>query len=260
MSNKKVIYACGDIHGRLDLLVAIRKLIVADAKKRNFEDKTIVYLGDYVDRGPDSCGVIELLMNKPLNDFTSIHLKGNHEEIMFKAVEWSTRTTKSSMQSWRDMWLLNGGMPTLKSYGIDPLALDNDAYADKKVTWSDVRDAIPLEHIYWIKALQNSFIDGDYMFVHAGIMPGLPIQMQKPETMLWIRDRFLNDETAHDYRIIHGHCPTKGFVDFRSNRVNIDTGAVWRGVQFALALHDGEERLIKTPELGRLDDIDQRRG
>lgn len=256
----KVIYAIGDIHGRKDLLVAIRKLIKADAKKHGFEDKTIIYLGDYVDRGPDSKGVVELLMNKPLEGFTNVCLKGNHEEIMFKSVEWSTRTTgeRSSWSNWRDMWLQNGGRRTLASYGIDHLALENQAYGDKMVTWNDVIDIIPKEHIYWMKALPNYYVIDDYLFVHAGIRPGVPLWKQKAETMLWIRTAFLESEEDHGYRVIHGHCPTKNFVDFRENRVNIDTGAVWYGEMYALALHDGQERVIKTPKFDAVSEKEQR--
>ncbi len=96
------------------------------------------------------------------------------------------------------------------------------------------------------------------MFVHAGIYPGLPLYDQDPNTMMWIRDVFLYYEEDHEYRIIHGHCPTKGFVDFRANRVNMDTDAVFNGMQYAIALHDGEERLLHTPQFETLNEIKQR--
>ncbi len=251
----KVVYAIGDIHGRRDLLVAIRKLIKADADKHDFDERTIIYLGDYVDRGPDSKGVVELLMNEPLDGFLNICLKGNHEEIMFKSVEWSTRATgeRTSWSSWNHMWLQNGGRPTLKSYGIDAYDLESG-----KIEWSDLQDLIPKEHIYWMKALPNYYVIDDYLFVHAGIKPGLPLWKQKPETMLWIRDAFLDSDLDHGYRVIHGHSPTRGFVDIRKNRINMDTGSVWNGVQYALAIHDEQERLIKTPMFSMRSDEEQR--
>lgn len=251
----KVIYAIGDIHGRLDLLKVIRKLIKADAKTHGFDDKTIIYLGDYVDRGPDSKGVIDLLMNKPLEGFNNICLKGNHEEIMFKAVEWSTRSTgmRTSWSSWPEMWMQNGGRRTLKSYGIDAYDLESG-----KIEWSDLINLIPKDHIYWMKSLPNYIIDGDYLFVHAGIFPEVPLEQQDPRVFLWIRDRFLDSTEDHGYRIIHGHSPTKGEVDIRSNRINLDTGSVWRGVQHALVIHDGQERYIKTPMFSMMSDKEQR--
>ncbi len=251
----KVVYAIGDIHGRIDLLKTIRKLIKTDAKKHGFEDKTIVYLGDYVDRGPDSKAVVELLMNKPLEGFNNICLKGNHEEIMFKSVEWSTRSTgsRTSWSSWTDMWMQNGGRPTLKSYGIDPNDIDSG-----KIKWQDIQNLIPKEHIYWMKALPNYHVDGDYLFVHAGVFPGIALQDQRPEWLLWIRDRFLDSDVDHGYKVIHGHCPTDGAVDIRKNRINMDTGSVWRGVQYAIAIHDGQERFIKTPRFSMLSDHEQR--
>lgn len=255
----KVVYAIGDIHGRKDLLVALRKLIVADAKKNGFEDKTIVYLGDYIDRGPDSQGVIDLLMNKPLEGFNNICLKGNHEEMMFKAVEYSTRATHSSIQSWRDMWVLNGGVPTLKSYGVQPNPVTEWTGAEDLFDWDEIEEALPKEHIYWMKALPNYYLDGDYLFVHAGIQPGVPLDKQEPKTLLWIRNTFLDSIEDHGYKVIHGHSTTRSEVDFKFNRINIDTGAVWRGVQHALALHDGQERVIKTPPLGKLNEMEQRK-
>ena len=250
----KVVYSIGDIHGRKDLLVALRKLIVADAKKNGFEDKTIVYLGDYVDRGPDSRGVIELLMNKPLEGFNNICLKGNHEEMMFKAVEWYTKGpgSRSSWTDWVQMWTTNGGWPTLRSYGIER----EDIVGGNE--WENVEALLPKDHIYWMKALPNYYIDGDYLFVHAGIRPGLTLEEQTSNDLLWIRSEFINSIEDHGYKVVHGHCPTKGEVDFKFNRINIDTGAVWRGVQHALVLHDGQERVIKTPKFETLDEIQQR--
>ena len=246
----KVIYVIGDIHGRIDLLVALRKIIVADAKKHGFDDKTIIHLGDYVDRGLDSKGVLDLLINKPLEGFTSIHLKGNHEEMMYKAIEHSTRSTagKSSIQNWRDQWVLNGGIPTLKSYGIQPNPVTVWTGSHDLVNWSKAEQDIPKQHIYWMKALPLYHIDGDYLFVHAGLFPGIPLQEQEPASLLWIRGRFLDCNEDHGYRVVHGHSTTHdGKVDIRSNRICMDTGAVFHGIQYALAIHDGQERILQTP-------------
>jgi len=144
-------------------------------------------------------------------------------------------------------------MEKMQSAGIDPNDLDSG-----KIKWSELQNLIPKDHIYWMKALPNYYIDGDYLFVHAGVFPGIPLQQQKPEWLLWIRDRFLNSNLDHGYRVIHGHCPTEGHVDIRKNRINMDTGAVWRGVQYAIAIHDEQERFIKTPMFSMLSDEEQR--
>ncbi len=254
----KVIYAIGDIHGRLDLLIAIRKIIRADAKKHGFEDKKIVYLGDYVDRGPDSKGVIDALMNKPMDGFTEIHLKGNHEEIMYKTLDESNRAIagRSSYGSWRDMWLTNGGVATLTSYGIDV----NTAVQN----WNSIIKKVTKEHLYWIKALPCRYVEDDYVFVHAGVRPGVPLYEQKNQEMMWIRDLFLHYEGQHldhmnnPYKVIHGHCPTSGEVEILHNRINCDTGSVWRGIQHAVAFHDGRERVLKTPQFKLMSDSEQR--
>lgn len=239
----KCIYCVGDIHGRKDLLVAIRKIIKADAKKNGFTDKTIIYIGDYIDRGPDSKGVLDLLIKKPLKDFTNIHLKGNHEEMMLETIKWSaTSTATATWSNWSAMWLENGGKAALKSYGVDW----NDLYSGK-VKWADLQNIIPKKHVEWLESLPVHRVIDPYLFVHAGIKPGLPLWRQKPRTMMWIRDEFLRSDLDHGYRVVHGHCPTRGFVDIKENRINLDTGSVFRGVQFALAIHDDQERIIKTP-------------
>lgn len=256
---KKVIYAVGDLHGRLDLLIAIRKIIAADAKKHEFEDKKIVYLGDYIDRGPESAGVIDALMNKPVKDFTEIHIKGNHEEMMYKCLDAHNRSIagRSSYGSWRDMWLTNGGIPTLESYGVD---MNMAAQV-----WKTEIQKVTKEHLYWMKKLPCRYVEDNYVFVHAGLRPGVPLYDQKNEEMMWIRDRFLHAEGPHldhmgnPYIVVHGHCPTKGEVEILHNRINLDTGAVWRGVQHAIALHDGQERVLKTPQFNLMTEEEQRR-
>ncbi len=254
----KVIYAIGDIHGRLDLLIAIRKIIKEDAKKHGFEDKKIVYLGDYVDRGPESSGVIDTLMNKPMNGFTEIHLKGNHEEMMYKSIDEFHRSIdgRSSFSSWKDMWLTNGGNATLRSYGIDVGCVGQ--------SWKSVVERITKKHLYWIKALPCRYIEDNYVFVHAGIQPGISLYNQKNKTMMWIRDVFTQcedsflDHMGNPYKVVHGHSPSLGGVTIKHNRIGLDTGAVWTGIQHAIALYDGQERVLKTPQFNLMSDSKQR--
>ncbi len=254
----KVIYAVGDLHGRLDLLIAIRNMIKFDAKKHGFEDKKIVYLGDYVDRGPESAGVVDTLMNKPMDGFTEIHLKGNHEEIMYKSIDESNRSIggRSSFGSWRDMWLTNGGGPTLESYGIDV----NTAVQ----SWNSVTKKINREHIHWMKALPCRYVEDNYVFVHAGLQPGVALYDQNNQVMMWIRDEFTHcddpflDHMNNPYKVVHGHTPSLGGVTIKHNRIGLDTGAVWTGVQHAIALHDGQERILKTPQFNLMTDKEQR--
>lgn len=234
----KVIYAVADMHGRVDLLRAIRKIIAADAKKHGFTEKKIVYLGDYIDRGPNSKEVLDTLINKPMEGFTEVHLKGNHEDMMYNAVK--RKYTVREM----DVWLYNGGYETLLSYGIDTKRND---------PWNK----IPQEHIDWIGSLPTMHIDGGYVFVHAGIEPEIPLEQQRDEVLMWVRGKFLNYTGIHKnhlgqpFTVVHGHTPAKE-PEHLINRINLDTWSCYNGVQYAIALHNGNERLLKTPQFEKI--------
>lgn len=256
-----IIYCVGDLHGRHDLLMASRTMIKFDAKKNEYENPIIVYLGDYVDRGPQSSFIVETLMTEPMEGFQEIFLKGNHEEIMYKALEYSTRSTagKSSIQGWREMWIQNGGISTILNYGILPkMKVNFDSTADLNLllktdswNWNSIVDGIPPAHIQWMKKLPSHVCIGPYIFAHAGVDPTLPPIGQPQANYLWIRNKCYNHEGSYGgYKLIHGHTPTRDSKVFNSKwRMNLDTGAVWKGIQHiaVLPLDGSEERIITTP-------------
>jgi diadenosine tetraphosphatase ApaH/serine/threonine PP2A family protein phosphatase len=194
-------FAIGDIHGCHRALLQLLELCRDHAKG---EDHRLVFIGDYVDRGPDSRAVIATLRDLEQRAVGQVVcLQGNHEELMLEAID-------SGDPTW---WLNNGGGDTLQSYGIrDPASL-------------------PREDIAWIRSLGLSFDDGKRFFVHAGVDPDLSLDQQPRETLLWIREKFLR--ATRDYRrlVVHGHTPTRDArPEVRPNRINIDTACVYGGV------------------------------
>jgi serine/threonine protein phosphatase 1 len=199
-------YAIGDIHGRLDLLDKAQGAIAAHAGKTA---RQVICLGDYVDRGPDSKGVVETLMELAAGS-SWICLKGNHEAMMIEAL----RTGR-----WRDMerWLSNGGDATLASYGG--------------------QRGVPAAHLDWLEALPLYHLDAHRLFVHAGVKPKVALADQGPEALMWIRESFLAASAeALPRHVVHGHTPQwRGKPDLArpellAHRTNLDTGAVWTGI------------------------------
>ena len=227
-----VIYAIGDIHGENGKLELLHAMIVADAGRRGAARKVAVYVGDYVDRGPDCAGVVERLSGDPLPGFETVFLKGNHEEFMLQFLETGDASSG---------WFHNGGLQTLESYGVEVRG---------RSLWrpdsGELRDALdenlPDRHRRFLEALELNHLEGDYLFVHAGIWPGRALADQTAADMLWIRDRFLHSTEDHGFIVVHGHTPTD-HVELRPNRIGIDTGAVYGGVLTALVL-EGETRDI----------------
>lgn len=229
------IYAVGDIHGRLDLLTKLQAMILVDAETRKVARRVIVYLGDYVDRGPDSKGVVERLIERPLEGFDSIFLKGNHEDFMLRFLDDGSLATS---------WMLNGGMATLRSYGID--VLDPTRGEDRlESARADLARALPPRHRAFLEGLGLWHREGDYLFVHAGIRPGLAVEAQREGDLLWIRHEFLNSNADFGAVVVHGHTVV-GEPETRANRIGIDTGAVMTGCLTALALQGDERRFIQT--------------
>jgi serine/threonine protein phosphatase 1 len=235
------VYAVGDIHGRADLLAAMRKKIVKDArkirKKAGIERKVVVYLGDYVDRGPNSFEVIEMLLHDPLEGFEEIYLKGNHEDYMAKFLVGDGDGLG---------WLFNGAEPTIASYGVEPGDwMDFDPAVLRRLR-AALFEAIPESHHAFLEGLALHHLEGSYLFVHAGIRPEVPLQAQDEEDLMWIRDDFLHSEANHAARVVHGHT-ISWTPDLRPNRIGIDTGAFASGVLTALVV-EGEKTRIITAE------------
>ncbi len=209
--DNSVIYAIGDIHGRLDLLEELERRIVRDAETRGSDRRVIVYLGDYVDRGYESRGVIDHLMGAGPAGFERVFLKGNHEEFLLRFLEDSSVAR---------VWFSNGGVETLMSYGVEV----SMSPADAPRVQADFKSAMPESHRDFMAALPTTHREGGYTFVHAGVRPGVPLDDQNPEDLLWIRQEFLEDSRDHGAVIVHGHTVEDNPVD-RANRIGVDTGA-----------------------------------
>lgn len=227
------VYGIGDIHGRYDLLAELHRKILSDAEASGCRRRVVVYVGDYVDRGPDSREVIDLLVNGPLPDFESVYLLGNHEAFLLRFL---------GDDSVGLLWMMNGGEATCRSYGVDLGASPNPA---DRMLWlqDELRAHIPSAHMAFLDELLLSHCEGDYLFVHAGLRPGVPLEDQAPEDLMWIREPFLSSEQDHGKVVIHGHTPTSNPV-VRSNRIGIDTGACFGGPLTAVVLEEDRQQFL----------------
>jgi serine/threonine protein phosphatase 1 len=224
------IYAIGDIHGRLDLLDQLLRMIRLDSEERPAADRQIlIFLGDYIDRGAESRGVIDRLLTGIPDGFERICLKGNHEEMMLQYIEQPLTMP---------FWTGNGGLATLASYGIgaDGQELPRSAHEVARA----LLEAIPESHSEFLDALLISVSFGDYFFVHAGVQPGVPLDQQADEDCLFIREPFLSHRGSFGKIVVHGHTPVRQ-PEIRPNRIGIDTGSFFTGHLTALRL-EGESR------------------
>ncbi len=228
------LYVIGDIHGRRDLLVRLHDRIVADAEAAAGLKHTVIYLGDYVDRGPESFEVLDRLINEPLAGFDTIHLKGNHEDMMLAFLSGAAGS----------LWTGNGGIETLGSYGLQPPPTLFDG-ADLESLRYRLRRAIPSDHVRFLEGLRLCHTEGDYFFVHAGVRPGKPLADQDPREMMWIRDPFLGSNASFGKRVVHGHSPCAE-PEVSWNRIGIDTGACWTGRLTCLVLEGDAHRFLQT--------------
>jgi serine/threonine protein phosphatase 1 len=205
------IYAVGDVHGCAEQLELLHRLIAADLAERPHAEPLIVHIGDYVDRGPDSAAVIErLLAPFPVPAARVIALCGNHEAMALEALETADADVA-------EHWLGNGGGATLASWGV--------ARHARPQQW---QGAVPNAHLEFLRHLPRQHAAGGYVFVHAGLRPGVPLAQQTDSDMLWIREPFLSWSGALPGVVVHGHTPQRK-VTVRANRIGIDTGAVWGG-------------------------------
>jgi serine/threonine protein phosphatase 1 len=210
------VYAIGDIHGCADLLEGLLLQIDVDCTRSPSSRPIVVFLGDYIDRGPASKEVLDLLLGCERTKET-VFLKGNHETFVHRFL---------SQPAILDEWRLYGGLETLVSYGLKPSI--NPDIPEQTELAEELARAIPKTHLKFLESLDLSFSCGDFLFVHAGIRPGVPIRKQKEEDLLWIREEFLLCEDRFEKFIVHGHTPVPT-PDIRSNRINIDTGAFATG-------------------------------
>jgi serine/threonine protein phosphatase 1 len=214
----KRVYAVGDVHGRADLLRLLLLQIELDRAIYPIAEPITVFLGDYIDRGPASKEVLELLVTQQASEQKSIFLKGNHE--CFPA---SFLKEPSVLASWRKC----GGLETLLAYGLTPSF--NPDQSEQLQLAREFDRALPASHRRFLETLELWFVCGDFVFVHAGVRPGVSLQRQTEEDLLWIRSEFLQWDGKFEKMVVHGHSPVR-LPDFRSNRINIDTGAFATGL------------------------------
>ncbi len=207
------VYAVGDVHGRHDLLLPLLDAIVADNEARGpIHDLRLVMLGDLVDRGLESSGVVDTVMTMMERSATVTCLMGNHEEMFLLALRGDPR----GMSLFRRL-----GRETLLSYGMDAAIIDD---GDDEAFFAEMMGQVPVAHRDFLRALPSSLVIGDYLFVHAGIRPGVALDEQSGRDMRWIRAEFLSSQARHPHMVVHGHSITE-FVDEQPNRIGIDTGA-----------------------------------
>jgi len=230
------VYTIGDIHGRADLLQDLHRMIRADASTTPSGTKKIaIYLGDYVDRGLHSRDVIDLLLDEPLEDFDTVYLKGNHDDVFLNFLDDESEGPD---------WFRVGGDATVYSYGVripHHIALvDRFTYVQEAL-----RAAVPPRHLAFLARLEVVREIGDYLFVHAGIQPGRALNEQEPEDMLWIREEFLESRADHGKVVVHGHSVSDR-PEVRVNRIGIDTGAYASHHLTCLVLEGATRRFLST--------------
>ena len=227
------VYVVGDIHGRSDLLDRMVEEINRDLETKPAAEALTVTLGDYIDRGPDSRGVLDRLICNPFPT-EYIALKGNHEELFEIFLRDPTIGPR-----WRQL----GGLETLYSYGVPVAALMVGKGFEEASR--ALRERVPKAHLSFLGSLKLSFSVADYFLCHAGVRPGIPLESQAAEDLLWIRGTFLSSKTSLGKVVVHGHTPTDA-PEVLPNRINIDTGAFLTGRLTCLVLEGSSQRFLCT--------------
>lgn len=232
----QIVYAVGDIHGEAGLLRRLLESLRQDLAGRTDKPAaTLIFLGDYIDRGPDSRAVLDLLLSDPLPGARLRFLRGNHEQTMLDFLVDPLAAAD---------WLRFGGVETLASYGLraPPGSLDP---ARLRQLAADLANRLPPAHLSLLRATTLMAAVGDYAFVHAGIRPGISLNQQKQDDLLWIRDGFLDRPFQASHVIVHGHSVTDEPV-LAPHRIGLDTGAYASGILTAIALHGSERHVIQS--------------
>jgi serine/threonine protein phosphatase 1 len=243
-----VVWAVGDIHGRLDLLAPLVEAMIADLDRASARRKVMVFLGDYIDRGPDSKGVIDLLVGLRTRGMFELHfLRGNHEDRMEAFL---------ADAAYGPGWCDYGGREALQSYGVTPPFDKTDDAA-----WTTAHETLNAA----VDPAQRAFLDGqaysvsigDYFFAHAGAEPGVPLDAQDPQQLMWVRQSFLDHPAPFERMVVHGHTPTEA-VHADHRRIGIDTGAYATGVLTGLRLEGETRELLQTAVSGGQVSLDRR--
>ncbi len=240
------LYAVGDIHGRRDLLDQLMDLIIEDAARLPEGIRPqIVFLGDYIDRGLKSRDVIDFFTSGAADRFDPIYLMGNHEEALLRFLQEA---------SFGNQWARYGGAETLYSYGLAPpnqrasLNSHEEMSAARNAwsrVWTEFRNRLPPEHLAFFQSLKPYHVAGDYLFVHAGLRPGVELEAQSVRDMLWIREEFLDDGAYFPQMVVHGHTPMDS-VHHDNRRIGLDTGAFLTGRLTAARLTGTDVAFLST--------------
>jgi serine/threonine protein phosphatase 1 len=232
----RLVYAVGDIHGHVDQLDRLLTQIAADAvESATREPPLLVFLGDYVDRGPHSRAVIDRIIAAASDDrFEVVALKGNHEDAMVRFL---------SDPGFAPAWIANWGQATLASYGVAPPSAFDPAACE--AVQARLAAVLPDSHRAFLAGLRLSVEVGDYLFVHAGIRPGVPLDAQAERDLIWIRYDFLESDEAFGKVVVHGHTPADR-PERKLNRINIDTGVYFSGVLTAVRLEGEQQRFMQS--------------
>ncbi len=232
----ELVYAVGDIHGRADLLQSLLEKITEDLKSRAQGCKvTLVFLGDYIDRGFHSKEVIDILLSLRDREFNTVFLAGNHEDMLLQFIDDPAAVS--------DLWLKVGGVAALASYGVFlPDCPDFDAIVQAS---NQLADTMPRTHLAFLKELKEHYKLGDYYFVHAGIRPGVVLDAQVREDKLSIREEFTQSNVRYGCKVVHGHSVVR-VAENKKNRIGVDTAAFATGILTAVILENSNVGFMST--------------
>ncbi len=234
----RVGYAVGDIHGRDDLLLSLCAMLEArvEADTREGGPPLVIFLGDYVDRGPRSAAVLDVLLAGRPAGFERRFLKGNHEASMLGFMEAPLNNRA---------WVMQGGAETLLAYGVAPPSPLGASPQDWIAAAEALKAAVPERHAAFLNSLERYIVMGDYAFVHAGVNPWRPLDKQTDAELFWSRQKFLNHRLPFSHCVVHGHTPSdRPYADAR--RIGIDTGAYATGILTAARFEDGDVSFLST--------------
>lgn len=227
-------YVVGDIHGRLDLLDSLLDQIDADERQRGAIPTDLIFLGDLVDRGPDSAGVVDRLLNLSRQRPSARFILGNHEEVFLQAIDGDRNAIRAFCRI--------GGRETILSYGVARADYERMDYVDLAALLPEI---VPPDHIAFLRSFEDMVMLGDYAFVHAGVRPGVALEQQRSSDLRWIRNTFLDHQGSFGRIVVHGHT-IRPEVEVRPNRIGIDTGAYESGRLTALGLESDERWFLQT--------------